>query len=598
VNEPLQKLATLFGIRGDLHVYETAGEWKYYGDADTSHISGDKGLAAFSELLDELKTHYGDALSLSLKSGSWTEFETNAAAPDNALDDLRAAIDSGSTLTLDVKIDKAALAPHWQLTDPAVTTRLFFFAPALVRELSVPLQQLDTELFRNVPAGQKVVILLTSHDIYADGERLAIIGGNAMSQWRNAIAPSAEPPLLAIAHVRTNWVQFDLNRLTPLHLLVNVKQANDGDPIIAALHAQLFLCSMIYLAHRTMWDGAAWTCTFAADRQETDVRMQALTTPNATEWASVQTLAELVRWGYVTDRIDDRLIVLQRTFVEALQDNSADTNAAEVLRLAAELAKRVRWGWEAFVAGELKKYVEQMKALEETVAATAKDYNEQVGTLATTVITNMLGAVGVILGSFLAAIFKLPFEDYAFRFGMIIYVIYLLVFPMAMGLTATWQRFVKSRETFRARKESFAKRLREEPVTAITRSILGRSENWFLRWYVVSLALYVAVIGVLIAAIVVVPSEIKSWNDQFVLKSAWRNQPVTGTVTIRGERFDKDKDIVVTLGPATFTNATDPQTLKVHGSTALTFTPQKNDLVAPIVTVRQGAAVPRSIKLN
>jgi hypothetical protein len=213
----------------------------------------------------------------------------------------------------------------------------------------------------------------------------------------------------------------------------------------------------------------------------------------------------------------------------------------------------------------------------------------------------MLGAVGVILGSFIAAIFKSPFEEYAFRFGTIVYVIYLLVFPMGVGLTATWQRFKKSRETFEARRRSFAQRLREEPVEEVTKSILGRSESWFLQWFVASVAMYVVMVAVLIAAILLVPPAIKRWSgnpDDFVLRAASRNQPVMGVITLRGEHFDKDKDIVVTLGHATFTNAADPATLKVYGTTALTFIPPKNDFAANTVTVQQGTAGPKSVALR
>jgi hypothetical protein len=242
-----------------------------------------------------------------------------------------------------------------------------------------------------------------------------------------------------------------------------------------------------------------------------------------------------------------------------------------------------------------------VKALEETVAATAKDYNEQVGVLAASVIASMLAAVGVILGSFLAALFKSPFEAYAFRFGTIVYTIYLLVFPMGVGLTATWQRFRKSKETFEARRRSFAQRLREDPVREITEPVLGKSESWFRKWYAASVAAYAIVAVALAAAIILVPPAIESWSrkpDDFVLKSASRNQPVNGAVKIRGEHFDKEKDIVVTLGHGTFTNAADPATLKVLGTTALCFTPSKSDLGAATVTVRQGAAGSKSVLLR
>jgi len=604
MNEPLQKLAELLGIPGKLHHYETAAEWKYYGAADISRLAAPDGLAAFEALLSGLRSAYGDALSLSLKNAGWIAFEMNAAKPNEPLDDLRQEIEAGSTLTLDVKLDKAMLAARRNFTDPAVVTRLFLFTEAVVDALSVPLTELDAELFRNVPPGHKLVILADSDDINLDGPWLAIVGGTAMPSWRNAIAqPRDEPPILARARVTTNWVQFELNRVTPLHLTVDIKQAADGDPIAAALHAQLLACSAVYLAQRTTWDAAArvWTCTFAADRQEAEVRLDAPATPRKADWEAARTLGELAGWTYESERLDDRFIVLQHTFVDTLQHNSAGTNGSEILRLAADLSKRVHWGWESFVSGQLKKYIEQVKTLEETVSATAKDYNEQVGVLAASVIANMLAAVGVILGSFLAALFKSPFEAYAFRFGTIVYAIYLLVFPMAIGLTATWQRFRKSRETFEARRKSFAQRLREEPVNDITKLILGQSESWFRKWYAASITAYVMVAVVLALAIVYVPPAIKRWRgnpDDFVLRTASRNQPVNGAVTVRGEHFDKEKDIIVTLGQATYTNAADPATLKVFGTTALSFTPQKSDLGASTVTVQQGAAGPKSIAIR
>lgn len=592
--EPLQKLAELFGIPAPLDTHEDATHWRYYREVDAARLAGPTALVELQVLLPELRTAYGNALTLKLENAGLIEFELSAAKPNEPLDDLKTAIDDGSVLTLNVTIDKAALI------DRAVTTHFFLFREALVRWLSQPLTDLDAQLFANVPAGRKLVILVASHDILLDGPFLTVAGGRFMSGQAGSPVPHGSPEMLALAHITTNWVQFDLNRVTPLHLIFDVRHAADDDPIAAALHAQLFLCSLLYLASRSTRDAAAraWTCTFAADRQETDIRLK---DGQGVPREAAQTLGELARWVYETDRRDDRFIVLQRTFVDGLQHNSAETNGAEVVRLAPELAKRVKWGWEAFVSGELKKYIEQVKALEDTVSATAKDYNEQVGALATALIANMLAAVGVVLGSFLAAIFKSPFDPNVFRFGTGIYVAYLLLFPMAVGLTATWQRFRKSRDTFEARKKSFAQRLRADPVDSITRSILGKSESWFGWWYFGSILAYAAVVVALIVAIVRVPPAIERWNgnpDEFVLRGAFRNQPVTGSVTIRGARLDKEKDIVVTLGRSVFTNATEPASLKVHGTTSLVFTPQPGDLVAKTVTVRQGDAGPKSIPLR
>lgn len=73
-------------------------------------------------------------------------------------------------------------------------------------------------------------------------------------------------------------------------------------------------------------------------------------------------------------------------------------------------------------------------------------------------------------------------------------------------------------------------------------------------------------------------------------------------MTIHGENFDKEKEIVVKIGNLGFTN-TDGQTLKVHGSTVLTFAPQQEDFAnfkangGRSVSVKQGNTGPRELWL-
>ncbi len=605
MNEPLEKLAELVGITDGLDVYETPDEWKYYRVIDTSRLAAAAKFAAFEALLPELRKHYGDALSLRFKSkGDWTEFEMSAAKLNEPLVDLRAAVDERASLTLDITIDKAAVAAQRNLTDRSVVTRLFLYEEALAHVLSSPLMDLDGQLFSNVPPGRKLIILIDSHDIFLDGPWLAIVGGKFVPQWRDTIGdPHGEPLMLALRQRKVIWNDFVLHRLTPLHLILRVNSAAVDDRILAALHGPLFVCSVLFLARRSTWDIATrtWTSTFAADRQETDVLLAPPSTPRKPEWDAACAMAEMARWAYETDRADDRLTVVQQTVVDALQNNNAETNGTEIFRLAADLFLRASRGWEAFIRGELKKYIEQVKALEETVAVTAKDYNEQVGTLAATVIANMLAAVGVVLGSFLVAVFKSPFDENIFQFGTAVYVIYLIAFPIAVGLLATRQRFNRSAETFAARKASFKQRIPEKEVDEITVSILGKSESWFRNWFAGCIIAYGVVVIVLIAAILKLPPKIRSWNgnpDDFTLKSVAVNQPVPGAVTIRGESFDRRKDIVVILGHAIFTNAVDPPTLKVYGATALIFTPRPSELSAKLLTVRQGGTEPKQIAMR
>lgn len=599
VTAPLEELAAFFKLGDKLHVFEDTHQWSFNGEIDAGALRNSFG--PFEKLVGRLYTAYGDALSLKLKSELTDEFALTSATPDFAR--LQTCIaDDDSPLTLDVQLDKPKLAAKLNLVDPAVATRLFLYREALVRTLEVSLTDLDRTLFDGVGELQKLILFVASDDVRLDGDYLAVIGGAEMNQWRSAIAPASESPMLECAPDKVNWSAFRLRRLTPRHLDLKVTRAAEGDSIAAALFAQLFVCSLVYIAHRSEWE-AGWLFTFSSERQQTEVAVGKRSLTSAVEWRGARTLAGTARWVYEKDDdIDDRLAVVQYTVIDALKNNAAETNGIEILRLAAELEKRTRWGWEAFVAGELKKFIEQVKALEDAVAATAKDYDEQVSALTKSLTENMLAAVAFVVGSFIAAIMKTPFEAYAFIVGTSVFAVYLGLVPMRLGLRATRERFATTKANFEKRKASFAQRLLNGPVNAIVDPVIGPSEKSFSEWYARTAKIYKFVLALLIAAMIVaVPIAIYVSSgdpDDFTLTAATRNQPVQGAVTIRGDGFDRKKDIVVTLGRGVFTNAVEVPTLRVYGTSALVFTPQASDLAAKNVTVRQGRVGPKGIAVR
>lgn len=583
MNTPLDRLVDLIQQKPG----ETPRNWSCTGDLDMPGFTAK--LATFESLVPELRAEYGDALSLKLKDGEFVHFTI-----DNPnFDELRAAIGTGAALTIDANVDKAKLAAKLQFTDPAVTTRLFFGRQALVSALTVGLPRLETELFAGVPAGRKLVIILPGDDLHLDGDFLAITNAN---RWRSTISvPSAEPAMHERAKKQVYWSGDLPVRLTPEHLLVQ-GEAQSGDAVAAALYANLFALALIYLAQRTENKAGEIRCTFSADRQEAEIVVTTPAMAAAEDWMAARQLAELASWIYrVENEADDRFVVVQHTFVDALKHNSAGTTAAEVLRLAPALVKRAQWGWEAFVGGQLKKYFDQVKALEEAVAATARDYAEQVTTMTTSLSTNMLAAVAVVVGSFIAGLLKTPFADAVFIIGVGVYAVYLLVFPLAVGLGSTRGRFENTKRNFETRKTSFERRLGQAQVDDIVKPVLDSSEPRFWWWYWCTFWIYTGVLLLLVIGVFAVPMFTVN-PDDFSVAAAKVNEPVAGAVTIRGEHFDRRKEIVVTLGRSTFTNAANPPTLNVFG-TALTFTPDKRDLDAKVLTVRQGSVGPKVLSL-
>jgi len=219
-------------------------------------------------------------------------------------------------------------------------------------------------------------------------------------------------------------------------------------------------------------------------------------------------------------------------------------------------------------------------------------------------LPSLLAAVGVVVGSFIAAILKSPFEAYIFWFGTGIYLGYLIVFPICVGLISAWQRFKDSQKAFQKRAVVFGKRLSPEEVTEIVSSTVKNSEGRFKKWFSATVVLYVVVVLLVLVAMVKVPREIRKWTDNFELTSVSYDEPANSDVVplvIRGQNFDKDKEIAVSIGESKFTN-TDGQTLKVHGSTVLRLSPQQSDLATQskdsgFILVRQGSAEPQRLSL-
>jgi hypothetical protein len=580
--EPADELTELIGVRAA----EDERAWLCAGAIDVQHFASN--LTAFEALVPRLSAAYGDALSLRILEGDFPHFTIGG----HDFDDLRSAVADQSPLRIDAKLDKSQLAFNLHLTAPNVTTRLFLDRQALVSVLSVPLAQLDTDLFAGVPPGGKLVIILLTDDIDLRGDYLAI---TSRTKWSGATsAAGTEPTMHARAARQVHWSGAGPKRLTPAHLLVAGDVA-DGDAVATALYAQLFVLSLMYVAQRTEDKGGTSTCTFAAERQEVEVVAGAVSTPSMVEWSAARRVAALASWIYALENeVEDRFVVVQHTVVDMLQHNSAGTTAAEVLRLADSLTKRAQWAWEAFVGGHLKKYFDQLKALEEAVAATAKDYGEQVSTMTSSLSANVLAAVAVVVGSFLAGLLKTPFADDVFIAGTSLYAVYWLLFPLVLGLGSAKGRFNNTRTNFNTRRANFEERLGKDQVRDIVEPVLAASEPRFHWWFRCTLLIYVAIFLLLVVAILVVPSMTAN-PDDFMVNAVTVNDPVPGTVTIRGAHFDKRKAIVVTAGRGTFTNVTSPPTLHVYDTTTLTFTPDKEDLGAKIVTIRQGSAGPRTM---
>jgi hypothetical protein len=583
--------------------------------------------AAFEALMNK----YGPALTLQLKFAA--DELSNRDYTREKLEAFCKAVE-GFPITLYLNLDKTKLAAHWKLTSPSANLKLFFSSSALVRALNQPLSDLEKEngLLRDFTGEKKLILLVVDHEINLNGEYLSILGGTAAGKWQSYLwssNPNEAAQKLGFVHAeataKLKWDEIQLSHVTPLQLLVSWEKNDTGiappsnsDKIAQALYSQLITCSLLYLA--TSSKLIAWTkagaaprtgrnllFTFSEDKYLAWIRIgpneetgETLVKANQKNpWEASLTIGKLAEWVYKEERgIAVRRALSQAVIAASLQDSKPPDGLAELIKRAPEIKDRVLARWDAFMDERLKEYFTNVKALEEVVESTSKGYSDQVQSLTKTLTENMLAAVAVVVGSFLVAIFKAPFERKIFVFGTTAYTVYLAIFPVLIGLVSAWQQYQKSKDSFEKRKRDFGGRLTDVEVNAIVGGVVRSRERWFENWFVVTILTYLVAIMLMVIAISTVPSLIKRWADDFTLTSTSYGKPVNGQtvpVEIHGENFDKDKQILVSIAGSQFSNTGEPP-VTVHGFTVLRVVPTRQDLEAAItqnnrqVKVRQGTA--------
>jgi hypothetical protein len=164
--------------------------------------------------------------------------------------------------------------------------------------------------------------------------------------------------------------------------------------------------------------------------------------------------------------------------------------------------KELRSRWKDFIAKKLDGYSEQERKLEEDVAKTTQAYDEQIGGMIKSLTDSGLAAAAAVIGSFLVAFYKQPFDPVIFSYGLRIYALYVLVFPLVIGLSHYWGRFNALNKEFEGRQERIKKWLDETRVKDILESSqLGNNRMRFRRWFGAAFIVYcVLVISALAGA--------------------------------------------------------------------------------------------------
>jgi len=517
---PLLALGKALGIAPDVWGKNESLNQIEYTDYDFNQTMVEE---LTMDLITSLRDAYGDALICGFRLGDRPVLDINLDTDANSLDEFRDIIQDSPTIILKFTLNKTRLIENWLGNEPDYRVFLYLFPNALENFLDSNLSQLESLLWGSeLETAHKVVLLVPDREIWLDGSYLAVLGGEQIEQWREAVA---KPPhngdelknMYNICQNNLKWQVPWLKHLTPLHLKVDRKISRD-DSIAKKILVHQVNSIILYTADRTVGDNnKPIVSTYAGANHSVE-----LTHKNPADQieekvlAGVSNLMEMLEWAYNSTWSADRLPLVQIGVTQALHAASPHDRCQLLLHNAPNIFDGLKWHWKAFIEGKVDSYVSQIQALEDYVADTVQAFADQITDMIKSLSDTMLAAVGVLIGSFIAALFRNKFDPSIFAIGVGVYALYVFIFPLCYNMKHQWEQYQTLRDNFKMRQKRFEDWLYSEKVNKIVGTQITDSQHRFKRWFYATLVAYIIVIVLAIAAVLLVPEFIENTTPPVV----------------------------------------------------------------------------------
>lgn len=519
-HEPLFGFAAALGIqRHDLSNVETPTRL-----AGTFAVSGSAVPAAVtSEVLDSLAAEYGDALRFAFRVGALDEFAFAGSYSAEALTQFVAEAGQTHTYDLLVELEKGPLVERVLEGEPPCGAVLYFTEDAVIAALRSGIGSVEKALWSD--STRRLLILVLDHDLLFSGDSLSIVGGvNLDEAGGEAARPPVDPEMAARAARRRDdhigWDTQFATSLTPWHFYVEKTGESATAPYVDAafvLLAVLFTCDRARAIARP--GGPARIQAEFRGREH--VAFVPISEGEPLPEVSVEArraIHRLVGWCYQTktgepdspDWLADRLPFVQMRVAQALEGRPEESRFRAYATSMPDIYEGANWQWRAFLEGRVSEYLDKVRQVEDTVADTVNQYAERTTGLAKSLADAMLAAVAALIGSFIAAAFKQPFDAGLFRIGLLTYAGYVFIFPGLLGLLSSKGHVSETKLSFEAQRKRFEEALYEDRVSEIVGNRVHNAGRRYRRWMRGVAAGYVAVTIAAVVGAYVIPHHVES----------------------------------------------------------------------------------------
>jgi hypothetical protein len=521
--QPLVELAGVLGIGSA----ELAAVERVDRLAGTFSVPSSAVAQLRVDQFDAVVSEYGDAAFVEIRTGALPDLTVAGSVDHLTVQRLvqEAATATGASYDVVIDVNKAALGRQLVADPGDATVRVFFFAEVMANQLGGGPRAIEQELWDRPDTHLLVAVLDT--DLSIVGDCLSLLGGTHLALATEASLRQVPPDLQRVAVRRNDYVGWDTelsSSLTPAHFRrspggVPGSLGSRLDSLVIGLGA-MFLCDRA--RHVVRPDGNTFVQAEYRGREHVAfVPIEWATTLAGVQQKHADAVAAVVDWCYetvpdrpATDMVGDRLPFVQTRVAQLLEGRAEQDRLAGFAAAMPSIAEGVKWQWRSFVEGRINEYLDHVRELEKVVGETVTRLSDQTSSLIKRLSETSLAAVAALIGSFIAAAFKDPFQADLFRIGMFAYAGYVIVFPMIIGVSSAVGDSRVATASFTAQRDNLARVLGDQRVDELVACRTTRAENRFRFWaWLVSIAYLGAAMAAVVAALAV-PSVVAKHGAQ------------------------------------------------------------------------------------
>jgi len=511
---PLLEFCQHIGLSEKFLVHQEEPKWIKHFDPEFQTAKFDQ---ITLPMLTSLIETYGDAFTCEFRfTGDSLKISLNLS--EHEFDHFKSIVRHTPTFDFSFELNKNRLAEILQeqlLQPPPVKSFscnvfLYLFVEAFKKLLSFRLEKLEDILW-GTEASCKAVLLIPGHEIYLNGSYLSVLGGRMLQQNLSEVFTHEIPDkniqsMYERCQELVRWKGIEIKHLTPLHFKVAGESSQD-DPISRAIYICQAKMIVFYTADQTLVrSDEKYLAIFSGEKQRKEILLNDLSNlTNEEIRVGSKKLLERVEWIYSSSKVEDSLFLFQLVVVRSLQITEPTECYRLLLLKADDIVNEFRWLWKSFAEGKIDSYIGQVKTLEDYFSGVIQSLSEQISSMIKSLSDTMLAAIGVVLASFIAALFKDSFDPIIFRIGIITYVVYVLIFPLTYNMSYQRRYFNSLCKNFDRRRNRFELILDPSKVSEIVNDQFEECKKRFNGWFNLVRITYGLVATVAFLAAVFVP---------------------------------------------------------------------------------------------